>query len=248
MSATYLNMNGWREILARIFDGFTDQDNISPEWLINPATRRRLKLDKFYPEAGIAVRFVGITAKGQPRQSDWDALESEQRDQTREELCRVNNVQLLLLNPLDDPIKQLDNLIRMMGRASRVLAQGQRPPGEKERWMPALSLAREQAGLLRTRVAQNPEQVMATLSENWRDREAGLLAQLQPTPHPTPRKRAKALKLEPGQRVRHERFGEGVVTGMQGENGDRQISILFDGASERTFLATLIADKITVMA
>ena len=64
-----LAMNAWREILARIFDGFKAQDNVSPEWLINPATRRRLKLDRLYPDAGVAIRFAGLTAKGQ-RPSD----------------------------------------------------------------------------------------------------------------------------------------------------------------------------------
>jgi hypothetical protein len=42
----YTEMNAWREILARTFDGFFEQDNVSPEWLINPATKRRLKLDQ----------------------------------------------------------------------------------------------------------------------------------------------------------------------------------------------------------
>ena len=60
----YTEMNAWREILARTFDGFFEQDNVSPEWLINPATKRRLKLDKFYPEAGLAIRFIGLVAKG----------------------------------------------------------------------------------------------------------------------------------------------------------------------------------------
>ena len=93
MSSTYFAISAWREILARIFTGFDEQDNVSPAWLVNPATNRRLKLDILYPQVGIAVRFVGLTAKGQGRQSDWEALEVEQRDQTRSELCRQNGVQ-----------------------------------------------------------------------------------------------------------------------------------------------------------
>ena len=80
MSGIYLNMNAWQEIQARIFEGFTIQSNVSPAWLINPATRRKLKLDRLYPEAAIAVRNVGLTAKGQGRQSDWELLEEQQRD------------------------------------------------------------------------------------------------------------------------------------------------------------------------
>ena len=64
MSGIYLNMNAWQEIQARVFEGFTVQSNVSPNWLINPATRRKLKLDQYYPEAAIALRNVGLTAKG----------------------------------------------------------------------------------------------------------------------------------------------------------------------------------------
>ncbi|MBV7330268.1 hypothetical protein KFU94_18870 [Chloroflexi bacterium TSY] len=97
MSSLYLSMSAWREILARTLDGFEAQDNVSPEWLINPATRRRLKLDRYYPEAGIAIRFAGLTAKGQKRQSDWEILEAEQRDQTRIELCKLHGVHLAIM-------------------------------------------------------------------------------------------------------------------------------------------------------
>ena len=41
--STYLHMNAWREILARGFDGQEMQPNVSPAWLINPATRNNLK-------------------------------------------------------------------------------------------------------------------------------------------------------------------------------------------------------------
>ena len=47
MSSTYLAISAWREILARIFTGFDEQDNVSPAWLVNPATNRRLKLDRY---------------------------------------------------------------------------------------------------------------------------------------------------------------------------------------------------------
>ena len=53
-------INGWREVLARIFDGFETEFGISPEWLINPETNRRLKLDYLFPDVGVAVRFVGL--------------------------------------------------------------------------------------------------------------------------------------------------------------------------------------------
>lgn len=242
----YIEMNAWREILARIFDQLTAQDNVSPTWLINPATKRRLKLDKLYPEAGIAIRFIGLTAKGQGRQSDWEVMETEQRDQTRHELCRQHGVELVLIDPADDPLKQLDNLAQHLSRASRALAQGERPMSEKQTWMPILNEVRNRAGKVRSLVGKNPEQMMASLAERWRDREAGLVAQLsQPEPKPVPkRKNGKLPTYLVGQRVRHERFGEGVITKAVPAG---EISILFDAAQERTFLAELVQDKLAVL-
>jgi len=239
----YVEMNAWREILARIFVGFTEQDNVSPGWLINPATKRRLKLDKFFPEAGIAIRFVGLTAKGQGRQSDWEALETEQREQTRVELCRENDVQLMLINPVDDPLKQLDNLSQLLVRASRVLAQGDRNIQEKQLWMPSLSEARDRAAKVRSLLGKNTESMLANLAESWRDRETRRLAELtKPVePRKPTERRGTPPVLADGQRVCHERFGEGVITNV--ENGS--ISILFDAAQERTFAVDLVQDKLT---
>ena len=173
MNSIYLSISAWREILARTFAGYIEQDNVSPEWLVNPATNRKLKLDKFYPDAGIAVRFIGLTAKGQGRQSDWEALETEQRDQTRAELCRQNGVQLATIDPNEDIVKQMDSLLSIMARASRILAQSSRPDSYKVQWMPALASARDRAEKLRSALVKNPEQMIANLADGWREREAG---------------------------------------------------------------------------
>lgn len=237
----YIEMNAWREILARIFEGFTDQNNVSPKWLVNPATKRRLKLDKYYPEAGIAFRFIGLTAKGQGRQSDWEVLETENRDQTRQELCRLHDVQLGLINSADDPLKQMDQLLLLLARASRVLAQSDRSMQDKQQWMPALSEARGRASQIRTMLGKNTDQMMANLAESWRDRESGLVAALSSSnTAPKPKKRRKKIVFTVGQRVNHERFGEGVITKLEGGS----LSILFDAEQERTFATELVEDKL----
>jgi hypothetical protein len=240
----YVEMNAWREILARIFEGFTEQDNVSPAWLINPATKRRLKLDKFFPEAGIAIRFIGLMAKGQGRQSDWEVLETEQRDQTRVELCRMNGVQLVLIDPADDPVKQIDNLSQLLARASRTLAQSERPHREKQQWMPALSEARNRLAKVRALIGKNTERMMANLAESWRDREVGRVAALESiTPAPQPAKlRSKLPTYLSGQRVNHERFGAGVITKVE----EGMLSILFDAEQERTFAVELVQDKLAL--
>ena len=251
MFSQHIAMNGWREILARIFEGFETQINPSPDWLVNPATRRRLKLDYYYPDAAVAVRFVGLTAKGQRRQSDWEALETEQRDQTRAEVCRLNGVHLAVIDPLEDAGKQMDGVLRILSRASRTLAQSDRPDAEKQRWMPALSTARTIGEDLRSRVIKNPEQMLANLADGWRDRESGSVSNGHQhvadvvTDHAL--SGVTVEELATGKRIRHVRFGDGVVTDISASDGDATISILFDAEQERTFLLSLVADKMEVV-
>jgi hypothetical protein len=243
----YANLNAWREILARIFMGFAEQDNVSPAWLVNPATRRRLKLDKYYPDAGVAIRFVGLLAKGQGRQSDREVQETEQRDQTRDELCRLNGVQLVLIDSEEEVLKQIDGLLRTLTRASRTLAQSDQPARYKQQWMPLLSKARDVASQLRTLIAKNPEQMVNNLAESWRDREVsfGQHDRDPITPLPPASTTTAAIAYAVGQRVHHERFGDGVITEVVNTETDATLTILFDGAQPRTFSAALVQSKLT---
>lgn len=251
MSSSYMNINAWREILARVFHGCQVQYNVSPDWLINPATKRKLKLDYFYPEIGIAARITGLTAKGQGRRSDWEVKEDAQRDETRSELCRLNGVQLMVVDPFDDPIKQIDSLLRVISRASRLLAESDETKKRKQIGMDALSNAHQQATELRGRMSKQGEKMISTLAEGWRDREAGLAVELQQAtqveqPAPSPQAVRALARLHSGQRVVHSHFGNGVVQSIEGEDGDQKITILFDADKERTFLLNRVADKLTV--
>ncbi len=246
-------MNAWQEILARTFDGFEMQKDANPDWLVNPSTNRRLKLDRYYPEAGVGVRFADLTGRGQRRQSEWELLEAQQRDQTRVELCRVNDVQLAVVYLMEDPLKQLDGLVRVLSRASRVLAQGNRPAAEKSRWMPELSEARIRASDIRARVAKDPNQMIANLAESWRDRETGAVSRLaasddsETREQPRPAKTG-ATEYASGQRVRHSHYGDGVITDLNGSGDDTTIAVLFDAAEPRNFLLSLVSDKLEVIA
>lgn len=250
--STYLHMNAWREILARGFDGQEMQPNVTPEWLVNPATRRRLKLDYLFPGIDVAVRFTGLTAKGQGRRSDWEAMEDEQRDQTRVELCKEHGVQLAVIDPADDPVKQMDGLLTVLSRASRVVAQSDKERAAKKKAMNDLAKVLKETTRIRTNLTQKPEQTLATLAESWRDREAGISTELQQssTLAQTSANGAKVARkfkqLDTGQRIAHSHFGAGVITAVDGEGADMRISILFDGDRERTFLAALVVDKLRV--
>lgn len=249
MSSTYLSVNAWREIFARVFDDPDLQSNISPDWLINPATRRRLKLDYLCQSVGVAVRFSGLTGKGRRRRGDWELLEEEQRDQTRNELCRLHGIQLAVIDPFDDPVKQMDRFLSVLSRASRLTALDGRSSREKGVSMDALAAAVQSANQLRFSLSRNPEQTVGTLAEAWRDREANIATSLQEaaavkTPQPTRSQQRTLAQLTCGQRIVHTHFGDGVITEVSGEGADKRIKILFDGEQERTFLATLLADKL----
>jgi hypothetical protein len=235
----------WREIMARVMDDFQVLPDVSPDWLVNPATNRRLKLDLLYPEVGLAVRFVGLTAKGQPKQSDWELQEEEQRDQTRAELCRQNGVELFLLETdHPQPPEQLQKLRTTLTRLSRTLAQSNRPERDKAGLMPKLAAARSRLDEVSRRVKRPDD--LALFAELWRDREsAGVAATRQPlAPAATPG--AQPLRLHPDLPVRHERFGPGTVVALAETSGDTQITIRFDTGEERTFLASLVGGKLTV--
>lgn len=248
MSSAYLSVNAWREIFARVFNDGDLQSNVSPDWLINPATRRRLKLDYLCQSVGIAVRFSGLTGKGR-RRGDWENLEEQQRDQTRDELCRLRGIQLAVIDPFDDPVKQMDRFLMVLSRASRMTALDGRTNREKGVSMDALAAAVQSANQLRFTLSRNPEQTVATLAEAWRDREANIATSLQEaaavkTPQPTRSQQHALAQIACGQRIVHTHFGDGVVTEVSREGVDKRIKILFDGDQERTFLASLLADKL----
>jgi hypothetical protein len=50
-----------------------------------------------------------------------------------------------------------------------------------------------------------------------------------------------------GRRVQHARFGVGVITALEGQDAETKVTILFDGAQPRTFLAALLLDKLTLL-
>lgn len=239
-----LTIMAWREILARVMDSFQISPDVSPDWLVNPATNRRLKLDLLYPEVGLAVRFVGLTAKGQPKQSDWELQEEEQRDQARAELCRQNGVELFLLETdHPQPVEQIQKLRTTFTRMSRTLAQSTRPERDKASLMPRLASARSRLDEVSRRL-KGPDD-LALFAELWRDREAAGVAATRQRPAQAATPVENPVRLHSNQPIRHERFGPGIVTALVQTGGDTQITIRFDTGEERTFLASLVSGKLS---
>ncbi len=85
---TWINVNAWREILSRVFDGFAVQYEVTPEWLVNPGTNRRLKLDLLYPEIGVAIRFMGLQGTGRHQRPSLE----EEEQQSNAGDCRLSKL------------------------------------------------------------------------------------------------------------------------------------------------------------
>jgi len=242
--SSYLPLMGWNEILARVFDGFTVEKNASPNWLINPPTKRKLKLDYLYPEIGVAVRFTGMKAKGQRRKSDWEELEDQSRDETRRELCRMNGVELALILPLDPfPNEHLRRLQMILGSASRRLAKSKRFKG-KAALMERLNQARKRLDEI-SRHVKKPED-LTPYAEAWRDREANAIADLRRSAPQAPKRKINPNRLKVGQKVKHSHFGVGTVTAIEKGEDDNYVTINFVTKGERKFALSLLAGKLAV--
>ncbi len=233
----------WREILWEVLGDLSVQENVSPPWLINPETGRRLSLDLYYPDVNVAVQFVG----GQPaarrrRLSDEEVEAAERREQARMHVCEAHGVTLVVIDlNATHPRRELERLYQRLGTAMRRLAHATHMPhAEKVQRMEHLATARRRITDLRERI-RRPED-LAIFAEKWRDRETRALraARRTTTPPPVP-----GGDFHPGMRVEHPLFGQGtVVEVIPEENGDQQVVVEFPQKGRRTFLASLVGDKL----
>lgn len=243
---------GWREIFTRILGDFTVQENVTPDWLRNPNTKRLLKLDLYYPDAGVAVRLQGLQGQRKVRKSDQEELEDVQRDELREELCRQHGVRLINVDLAAEQTRPVfDELSRALATAARTVAQGDSRSVDKGRLMPKLAQARQMLERVRMQV-RRPEDV-APYADAWRDREAAAIAAAQAEAKQTNAGsgvfkpgRIISTVYKPGAEVRHDRFGPGTVVAAQPDGNDMAITISFVTAGERRFLVSLVQDKLTL--
>jgi len=233
-------INALNEVLARIFDGFDVEYNVNPDWLINPDTHRKLKLDLFYPEIGVAIRFQGLRGKQQRApKSRQDFIDERKRDEARSRLCEANGVSLASLNLNTDKFHELfKELETAMSRASIRLKQDElRPPEETLALLEGLSLARSKTRQFRQNIEDDKD--WGLYVELWRDRQ--YLA-AEPASSPT----APAPALSEGMLLEHTHFGLGEVTSVAASGDDTLVTVEFEEGDTRTFMASLLADKIVV--
>jgi hypothetical protein len=232
-------VNGWREVLARIFNGFTVEYGVTPEWLVNPDTGRRLKLDYLFPDVGVAVRFVGLQGDTRRRRkSDEEVAAEEDREATRAAVCRAHGVTLISIDPDGELREALRSLELGLAQAAAQLARRAMPSAQKQKLTPLLGQARRQAGELTVRLT-SPESLLS-YAELWWDRQARLAA---PAPAQAPTGPIRRYRV--GMAVHHQKFGPGRVTAVEPAGADVQVTVDFVEAGVRTFAASLVGDKLT---
>jgi len=236
----WINANAWREVLARVFEGFEVRHDVTPDWLVNPETNRRLKLDVLYPEIGVAVRLMGLRGKQRrQRLSLEEEMQQQARDAARIALCEAHGVSLVGIDVVTgEPKAILRELSAALSRANRRLAKSDRPPTEKVRLMEQVSQARSRLDAIARRL-RRPED-LKLYAELWEDRQYTEI----PRPEPTPANGRSQTYL-PGMAVRHVAFGDGVVQAIRPDGDDRLVVVQFADGRRKTFAASLIGDKLT---
>lgn len=233
-------VNGWREVLARIMEGFEAELGVTPEWLVNPDTNRRLKLDYLFTDINFAVRFVGLEGTGRKaRKSDEEVASEAEREAARAAICRQHGVTLVSVDPDGEPHVALRGLESGLARATAALAQNSAVThAQKQVLMPLLSQARRRTGEFTARL--DPPERLKIYAEMWWDRQANLAAQA-----PAQRAAAQPQPYRVGMPVYHTKFGPGEITEIQPDGKDMAITVNFVTADVRTFLASLVGDKLT---
>lgn len=236
---TWINANAWREILMRVFNGFSVQYEVTPEWLVNPETKRRLKLDMLYPEIGVAIRFHGL--QGRERRQRPSLKEEQQqktRDAIRADLCEANNITLVNVDVAGgEPRAIVRELSRALSNSSRRLAKSNLPPTEKGSLIEQVSQARSRLDDIARRVRRTRD--LKLYAELWQDRQYAEIPSAEP---PSPN--GRALAYRPGMDVRHATFGEGVVQAIQPDGDDNLVTVRFGDGAQKTFVASLVIDKL----
>ncbi len=237
---------GWREVLDYILEGFEVQENVSPPWLVNPHTGRRLKFDLFYPRIQLAIRFRGVAPTARRRRvSDQEVEADALRDEVRRALAREHDIAFVALRVIsEDPRQELDRLHTALSTVTRRVVHSSLPQDQKIALVDAVRAARKRLLEVRERL-RRPEDLVV-YADRRRDRETVALreARREATSRPVTVQRVYQV----GMRVRHIRYGEGMVVAVAAtEDGDYEVTVDFPTAGERKFLASLVGDKLEVI-
>lgn len=227
----WLKTNAWREIFARIFEGLDTKFNVSPEWLINPATNRRLKLDLLYPQIGLAVRFEGLQGKNRrQRPSLEEEIQQQTRDNARVEMCAAHGIELIAIDAAGENVKkvfqEIDLRLSRTGRQANNAGLGHR-----------LRQARTTAASIARNIKSDDD--LKLYADLWEDRQYQLA---EPETVTAPARATVAFTT--GMEVEHPSFGPGVVLAVDPSDNDTLVTVDFITAGQKTLVASLVAGKL----
>lgn len=232
----------WREILARVFDSLPAEEGVTPDWLVNPSTGRRLKLDYYYPDARVAIRFVGDMGRRKAPISEQEIAEEKARERAREKLCDSQGVCLVTIDVVQsEPPAVLREISAALSRAIRRAAQGDRPRSQAASLIRRLEQARSASDSLSRKVRRSEDLVL--YADLWRDRLYAAPAGVER--HGKAGAPAPAFAV--GSQVEHDRFGLGRVVAVESEGADAFVRVRFDDGTERRFVARLLAGRMRMV-
>jgi hypothetical protein len=234
-------LSAWREILARVLDGFAVQHDVMPGWLVNPETNRRLKLDIVYPEIGLAIRFQGLQAGARPRRLSLEEEHQQQRrDQARVQLCREHGIRLVQIDVLgSEPASVFQELRAALSDITRRIAQSHSAQQRKAALIERVSAARSRLEEISRRVRR--PQDLRVYADLWNDRQfiaSAAAPEIQPAD-------TIEHKYTTGMAVRHADFGDGYVVSVREDATGRLVTVMFEDGIQRTFAAHLVGKKMT---
>lgn len=93
--------------LDKLYPGEEYNDNIRPEWLINPPTGKRMELDRYYPRLELAFEYNGEQhyrpsfSKKNVRKEQKKVRAQQKRDEHKREICQQKGVKLIVFNRCD---------------------------------------------------------------------------------------------------------------------------------------------------
>jgi hypothetical protein len=217
--------SAWLEIIEQTLGQFHAVDNATPDWLVDADTDRRLKVDKLYPELGIAIRFKGSVTKPQSAVLDaMDLMDERNRDETRIRLCHQAGIALLMIDTdSDNPGDMLAEMHSALSAAARRIAQRRVARKAKLSLLPRIASAKAVCQQLLNTVS-TPEDLLP-LAEAWERRQF------------RQENKGSAANYEQGMKVNHSDYGQGLILRVapEGEESDAEIVVQFSDGSIHTF-------------
>lgn len=217
--------NAWLEIVEQILGEFHTVENATPDWLLDSETGRRFKVDKLYPELGIAIRFKG--SLGVPRAAtldEMDLMEEAGRDEMRAHLCRQAHIALVVIDADSDaPGGALVEIRTALSAAARRIAQRAVAQEAKLELLPRIASAKMTCQQILD--AMSSPQDLLSFAKAWEDRQFG------------GEEKGVPVSYQPGMAVGHSEYGKGLVLRVVPgrEKDETEIVVQFSDGSTHAF-------------